>query len=60
MDFVKSIGGQARKPFQEPLQLYSKKILGREAEYYDDLYFSRNRIYADRERVWTYRSTRSG
>jgi hypothetical protein len=31
MDFVKSIGGQARKPFQEPLQLYSKKILGREA-----------------------------
>jgi hypothetical protein len=50
MDFVKSIGGQARKPFQDPLQLYSKKILGREAEYYDDFYFSPNRINADLEK----------
>jgi hypothetical protein len=50
MDLVESMGRQARKPFQEALQLYSKKILGRQAEYYDDFYFFRNRIYADLEK----------
>lgn len=46
-DFVKSLGRQARKPFQEALHSISKKVLGRKAEYYDDFYFFRKRIYAD-------------
>ncbi|TLY09228.1 MAG: hypothetical protein E6K85_06480 [Thaumarchaeota archaeon] len=50
IDFVKSMGKQARKPFQEVLASISKKVLGREAEYYDDFYFFRNRVYADLEK----------
>src|ERR671921_37165 len=50
VDFVKSMGRQARKPFQEALQSISKKVLGRRAEYYDDFYFFRNRVYADFEK----------
>jgi oligoendopeptidase F len=49
IDFVKSMGRQAKKPFQEALENSSKKILGRDAEYYDDFYFFRNRVYADLE-----------
>ncbi|HXG08003.1 MAG TPA: hypothetical protein VNI77_11845 [Nitrososphaera sp.] len=50
IDFVKSLGKQAKKPFQEALSAMSKKVLGREAEYYDDFYFFRNRVYADVEK----------
>lgn len=50
IDFVKSMGRQAKKPFQEALATISKKVLGREAEYYDDFYFFRNRVYADLEK----------
>ena len=50
VDFVKSMGRQARKPFQEALHSISKKVLGRSAEYYDDFYFFRNRVYADLEK----------
>ena len=50
IDFVKSIGRQAKKPFREALAIMSKKVLGREAEYYDDFYFFRNRVYADLEK----------
>ena len=50
IDFVKSMGRQAKKPFQEALAAISKKVLGREAEYYDDFYFFRNRVYADLEK----------
>jgi len=50
IDFVKLMGGQAKKPFREALDNISKKILGREAEYYDDFYFFRNRVYADLEK----------
>jgi hypothetical protein len=49
-DFVKSLGRQARGPFQEALRSISKKVLGRKAEYYDDFYFFRNRVYADLEK----------
>src|ERR687895_548115 len=49
-NFVKSMGRQARKPFQEALHSISKKVLGRKAEYYDDFYFFRNRVYADLEK----------
>lgn len=47
MGFVKSMGRQAKKPFQEALADVSKKVLGRPAEYYDDFYFFRNRVYSD-------------
>jgi oligoendopeptidase F len=50
MDFVKSMGRQAKKPFQEALATISKKVLGRQAEYYDDFYFFRNKVYADLEK----------
>ncbi len=50
IDFVKSMGRQAKKPFQEALENISKKVLRREAEYYDDFYFFRNRVYADLEK----------
>lgn len=50
IDFVKSMGRQAKKPFQEALAAMSKKVLGKEAEYYDDFYFFRNRVYADLEK----------
>jgi hypothetical protein len=52
VDFVKSIGRQARKPFQEALESISKKVLGRNAEYYDDFYFFRNKVYSDLEKVF--------
>jgi hypothetical protein len=45
--FVKSLGQQAKKPFREALQAVSMKVLGRDADYYDDFYFFRNRVYAD-------------
>jgi hypothetical protein len=47
VEFVKSLGRQARRPFQEALQNVSKKVLGREPDYYDDFYFFRNRVYSD-------------
>jgi Peptidase family M3 len=49
-NLVKSMGRQARRPFQEALQTISKKVLWRKAEYYDDFYFFRNRVYADLEK----------
>jgi hypothetical protein len=48
--FVKSMGRQAKKPFRDALADMSKKVLGREADYYDDFYFFRNRVYADVEK----------
>jgi oligoendopeptidase F len=50
ISFVKSMGRQAKKPFQEYLAEISQQVLGRPAEYYDDFYFFRNRVYADIER----------
>ena len=50
IQFVKSMGEQAKKPFREALTNISEKILGREAEYYDDFYFFRNRVYSDIEK----------
>ena len=39
IQFIKSLGQLAKKPFRESLTKISEKILGREAEYYDDFYF---------------------
>jgi hypothetical protein len=49
-DFVKSMGRQAKKPFKEALVDISRKVLGRPAQYYDDFYFFRNRVYSDLEK----------
>ena len=49
-NFVRSMGRQAKRPFQEALDSISKRVLGRKAEYYDDFYFFRNRVYADLEK----------
>ena len=50
IQFVKSMGHQAKKPFREALTNVSEKVLEREAEYYDDFYFFRNKVYSDMEK----------
>jgi hypothetical protein len=52
VDFVQTMGRQARKPFQEALQSISERVLGRSPEYYDDFYFFRNRVYSDLEKYF--------
>ena len=49
IEFIKSMGNTAKKPFRDELSYISKKILGREPEYYDDFYFFRNRAFSDME-----------
>jgi hypothetical protein len=53
LSFVKSMGNAAKKPFREALAEMSEKVLGRPAEYFDDFYFFRNRIYADLEKYFS-------
>ena len=43
------MGDRTKKPFRDELSDISKKILGREPEYYDDFYFFRNRAFSDME-----------
>ncbi|HXW37829.1 MAG TPA: hypothetical protein VEJ36_08020 [Nitrososphaerales archaeon] len=43
--FVDRLGRSLRPAFWEALEEYSDEILGREAEYYDDFYFFRARIF---------------
>ena len=48
MEFIKSMGDRAKKPFKDALNDIRKKILGgKEPEYYDDFYYFRNKIYSD-------------
>jgi hypothetical protein len=47
VDFIKSMGHRAKRPFQEALSEASRSILGRQPEYYDDFYFFRNRVYSE-------------
>jgi hypothetical protein len=47
IEFIKSIGQRAKKPFREAVMDVSKIILVREADYYDDFYFFRNKVYSD-------------
>lgn len=49
VEFITSLGNRAKKPFKEALTDISKKILGREPEYYDDFYYFRNKVYSDIE-----------
>ena len=47
IEFVKTIGQRAKKPFKDALDVIGKSILGAEPNYYDDFYFFRNKIYSD-------------
>ena len=47
VEFVKSMGQRAKKPFKDALSDIGKEILGKEPEYYDDFYYFRNRAYSD-------------
>ena len=48
MEFIKSMGQRAKKPFQDALTDIGKTILeGKEPEYYDDFYYFRNKVYSD-------------
>lgn len=42
---VQHLGELARLPFRDSLVRYSSEIVGRPAEYYDDYYFFRNRVF---------------
>jgi Peptidase family M3 len=50
VEFLKSIGQRAKKPFRKALAEVGSTILGKEPEYYDDYYFFSNRIYSDIDR----------
>ena len=52
VDFVTNMGNKARKPFEKTLKDISSEILGRNAEYYDDFYFFRNKVYDDFQKVF--------
>lgn len=45
-DLVKRLGEAAKKPFIERLEHYSQELNGRPAEYYDDLYYFRGKVFA--------------
>jgi oligoendopeptidase F len=47
VEFIKSIGQKAKKPFKDALTDIGKTILGKEPEYYDDFYYFRNKVYSD-------------
>ncbi|MFY9873540.1 MAG: hypothetical protein WAK17_27855 [Candidatus Nitrosopolaris sp.] len=49
IEFIKAMRDRAKKPFRDELSDISKKILGREPEYYDDFYFFRNKAFSDME-----------
>jgi hypothetical protein len=44
-DLVKTLGDAAKKPFAELLEHYSQELNRRSAEYYDDLYYFRGKIF---------------
>jgi oligoendopeptidase F len=50
IEFIKTMGQKAKKPFREALREVSKAILSRQPEYYDDFYFFRNKVYSDIDR----------
>ena len=52
VSFVKTMGSRTRIAFAEALADVSQKVLGREAEYYDDYYFFRNRVFSEFDHVF--------
>ena len=47
VEFIKSMGQKAKKPFKDALTDIGTTILGKEPEYYDDFYYFRNKVYSD-------------
>jgi hypothetical protein len=47
VEFIKSMGQKAKKPFKDALSDIGKTILGKEPEYYDDFYYFRNKVYSN-------------
>jgi hypothetical protein len=45
MSMVQRLGELAKAPFRDSLARYSHEIIGRPADYYDDYYFFRNRVF---------------
>lgn len=48
-ELIKSMGDKVKKRFRSELSEMGKRILGREAEYFDDFYFFRTKIFSDVE-----------
>jgi hypothetical protein len=49
---VRKLGSAVRKPFIEALEEYSKKVKGAPAEYYDDFYYFRGRIFRPLDKIF--------
>jgi hypothetical protein len=45
ISLVQNLGEIAKRPFRDCLERYSREIVGRPADYYDDYYFFRNRVF---------------
>jgi len=45
LSMVQRLGELAKPPFEDSLERYSSEIIGRPADYYDDYYFFRNRVF---------------
>ena len=52
IEFIKHLGNKTRNPFKKSLQYMAREILNRNAEYYDDFYFFRNKIYKDFDNIF--------
>lgn len=52
VEFVTRLGRSVRKQFSEMLHEFAREILGREAEYFDDFYFFRNKVYEPLNKVF--------
>lgn len=44
---LKILRNKVKKPFKKQFKYYSKKLLNKKPEYYDDMYYVRNAIYHD-------------
>jgi oligoendopeptidase F len=44
---ITMLRSKVKRPFRKQFQYYSKKILNKKPEYYDDMYYVRNAIYHD-------------
>jgi hypothetical protein len=56
--FVETLGSRLKGSFSEALSRYSEEILGRAAEYYDDYYFFRARVFRKYEKELPFRKVK--
>ena len=52
-NLVRTLGWAAKKPFTEQLEHYSQELNGRLAEYYDDFYYFRGRVFEPLDAAFT-------